>query len=220
MGAFGAQVLFRGLSVNGFLIIELSFVLLADLAFHCNDLLSKNPSDAVVSSICLNMDERTVFRISTGTAWSARSLTAAAISRAKGTSSAPAFTALWSSASAALWAEPRGDHIVDLARHTAETVGQRASLQLRRSVRAFQRVQNEPCDPITCPHNGIPSLIRLSLTLTFFNLFFDCIIVKKRQILNSLKRPLCAESGKFGVLSFPISLIHIISSFFSYFLAF
>lgn len=191
-----------------------------------------------------------------------RSLSAAAISRAKGTSSAPAFTALWSSASAvglsssrptaftvcmmnweasgctrvmrmyppppaprldhvpALGAEPRGDHIVDLARHTAETVGQRTSLQLRRSVRAFQRVQNEPCDPITCPHSGIPSLIRLSLTLTFFNLFFDCIIVKKRQILNSLKRPLCAESGKFGVLSFPISLIHIISSFFSYFLAF
>jgi len=58
------------------------------------------------------------------------------------------------------------------------------------------------------------------LTLTFFNLFFDCIIVKKRQILNFLKRPLCAESGKFGVLSFPISLIRIFSSFFSYFLAF
>ena len=120
----------------------------------------------------------------------------------------------------ALGTEPRGDHIVDLARHTAETVGQGASLQLRGPVRAFQHVQNEPCDPITCSHTGIPSLIRLSLTLTFFNLFFDCIIVKERQILNAVNEPDFAEGGSGGVLSFIISLIRSFSLFFFVFLTF
>ena len=67
--------------------------------------------------------------------------------------------------------------------------------ELRRSVRAFQRVQNEPCDPIACPHTGIPSLSSFLLTLTFFNLFFDRIIVNKRQIINVLKKPFRAGIG-------------------------
>ena len=54
----------------------------------------------------------------------------------------------------------------------------------------------------------------------FFNLFFDCIIVKERQILNAVNEPDFAEGGSGGVLSFIISLIRSFSLFFFVFLTF